>query len=346
MTTRLAPLHNQYARLFYAALLMSCAFAQATSAHRLYYKESEIQFEEPIREPPPRITGVLWSTTSKEAVLLVDGEIQSGDYEGILSGLRSAAADDATPTHVELRSNGGNVIEAMRIGRLLRYLMLDTYVPIGAPCHSACFLMLAAGATRSTTNLPIDECKRAVTGRIIFGGLSESIGRRQIERFCPDAGRSISVHRPSFAGSRFGKLSGKDAETQYNAASTAVKDYLLEMGVSDRLIRKLFSTSSSEVAYVTGDEIQNEIAEPHPFLKEWLLAKCGELPKDEEVDLFGARAAQNLPRTGVAVSQEFRQRYSDGYVRYLEDKMASIEECKRKAVADERKRRLDEVLAR
>ena len=95
------------------------------------------------------------------------GPIVAGDFERFKAALRKAPDDLAT---INLRLPGGNVIEALQIGRLIRPLYLDTGAPLSPQagpyakhncssdhasvrqkgmclCASACFLIWAGGMT-------------------------------------------------------------------------------------------------------------------------------------------------------------------------------------------------------
>lgn len=78
-------------------------------------------------------------------MLTLHGGIEAGDarrLDAFLAGL------DAVPPLAAMNSPGGDVDEALRIGRLLRERELDTLIPAGAACFSACPYALAGGVER------------------------------------------------------------------------------------------------------------------------------------------------------------------------------------------------------
>jgi len=120
---------------------------------------------------------------------------------------------------VHLDSNGGDGLEAMKIGRLIRKLHLSTSAPLtwgddtlvcpnyiekkkNAPdacvCYSSCFLIWAGGVSRH--------------------------------------GNSISVHRPYFSKEYFKGLSAEEAKKKYRDLSNGVKNYLIDMDIPIQVI--------------------------------------------------------------------------------------------------------------
>src|SRR5262249_28583042 len=82
--------------------------------------------------------------------LFVTGPIDQGDDE------RFAAVLDGDVTTVSLTSNGGRVLEAVAIGRLIRARGLNTEVPIS--CVSACALVWAGGVKRTAVGRVAMHC--------------------------------------------------------------------------------------------------------------------------------------------------------------------------------------------
>lgn len=80
--------------------------------------------------------------------IFMNGQISSGDAERFTSFL--ASLEDA-PRRVTLHSPGGNVSEALAIGRSLRAAELDTAMLPGLVCLSSCPYIFAAGVNRSAS---------------------------------------------------------------------------------------------------------------------------------------------------------------------------------------------------
>jgi hypothetical protein len=110
-------------------------------------------------------------------------------------------------------------------------------------CTSACFFIWAAGAVR-------------------FGDV-------------------VGVHRPTFDPTEFSKLSASEARARYDALTEASKSYLTKIGISQELINRVFATSSTNIAYLSQQELGMLRRSPH--LEELLIAKCGRLITLEEL---------------------------------------------------------------
>ncbi|MCY1281665.1 hypothetical protein D9M68_373000 [compost metagenome] len=78
----------------------------------------------------------------------VSEDIAPGDYEALLKGLRAHPGQFARKVLL-LDSIGGSVVEAMRMGRLLRETGFDSLVPQDGLCQGSCIYLLAAGKQRT-----------------------------------------------------------------------------------------------------------------------------------------------------------------------------------------------------
>ena len=55
-------------------------------------------------------------------------------------------------TSLRLNSEGGNLLEAVRLADAVRFARMSTNVGQSATCSSACFLIFAAGETKNASN--------------------------------------------------------------------------------------------------------------------------------------------------------------------------------------------------
>ena len=81
--------------------------------------------------------------------LSVSGMIASGDAELMAARIRAATDAGKLVTSVRLDSDGGNLMEGVRLAAVVRSAKLSTNVEQNATCASACFLVFAAGDTKS-----------------------------------------------------------------------------------------------------------------------------------------------------------------------------------------------------
>lgn len=94
---------------------------------------------------PTRLSFSLEDAGEYGEVLFLNGTIVRGDaerFDAFLVGL------SAIPDQVAVNSPGGNVDEALMIGRRLRYQEMNTVILPGMACFSACPYILAGGAER------------------------------------------------------------------------------------------------------------------------------------------------------------------------------------------------------
>jgi hypothetical protein len=162
-----------------------------------------------------------------------------------------------------LRSPGGDVAEAMKVGRLVRKRLLYTRAPSdggngkrycsigGSPeassecvCLSSCFLIYAAGIHRT--------------------------------------GNVLGLHRPRYDEAFFAKLPLDEANKRYGAVIEQIRAYLVEMGVGDRYLDRMMRVSSSEMEIVKPEDAERDLSGFIPAMAEWLKAKCGETPQHEK----------------------------------------------------------------
>jgi hypothetical protein len=188
---------------------------------------------------------------------VLEGDIEPGDETKLLTRLIMYATiySPDLPGVVYLRSKGGDVFEAMKIGALVRRLRLRTDAPMkitGHPevfcnvwladesnciCASACFLAYAGGVDRS--------------------------------------GTVLALHRPSVPKPIASRLSDVEYEAIEKDAIARTTDYLRTMEIDQFFIDKMMSTNSQETYHVNMLEtIKYRLATTVPSIEEILLAKC------------------------------------------------------------------------
>jgi len=229
--------------------------------------------------------------------IFIRGEIVRGDYEKLINVVKKHGS---IPSTIFVDSVGGDVIEAMKIGRFARKALLTTGEPTakrkcqnGCVCYSACMFIYLACVNRTFVSL--------------FG---EKV--------------SYAIHRPYFDRSYFSGLSMKKAELKYKELENSVKTYLEEMNVPQSIIERMFSIPSDRMEVLTGYQIIEIMKTSPPAYEEWLLAKCGNLTPDEG-------------RDSLKIAIKEKHNFSPGYVKYLQDKMEKLVKCRVKAREEVRK---------
>lgn len=189
--------------------------------------------------------------------LLVEGPIQRGDFDRFRSFLADRVAFEKIRKGVFLASPGGEVMESIKIGYLLRALNLRTLLP-GLPpgqtsliqasdlrrpanylCGSACFFLYVAGVDRNPLR----------------------VGR-------------LGIHRP-VVRSRFNLPTSKEATA---VAARGVEDaigfYLRQMSVSDRLEPMMFSIPNDKIHWLDDHEFSEFVRWTSPKFTETMRRKC------------------------------------------------------------------------
>ena len=212
---------------------------------------------------PANITRALRDSDKNEVGILVEGEIEPGDAYRLWIELLN---DFGFGRDIYLRSKGGDVDEAIKMGELIRRLRLATYAPLVKDdgthydwikiasednniCASACFLVYAGGVNRM--------------------------------------GNYIGLHRP-FLPKNIGSSIPDDqyerGETEYIDKITA---YLKKMEIDQFFIDNLISNSSVDMHVVTEEEAEtHHLYDTAPSIEEAIYAKCNVMSKQDEYSLI------------------------------------------------------------
>jgi hypothetical protein len=197
--------------------------------------------------------------------IIIEGDIVAADSNHFLELLRT---NHPFVERVYLRSSGGSISEALKIGRLIRKNLLSTVAPTelfaeknigngvlfdthglsashdnkiceGEECHcaSACFLIWAAGVERE--------------------------------------GNALGLHRISIQSTEFGNLPPERASLIYRLLLDEARNYMTEMEVPGRFIEMLVDTSSSDIRWLAFAEASSMLE--IPSIAEWIGAACGKM---------------------------------------------------------------------
>jgi hypothetical protein len=247
-----------------------------------------------------------WETSYGFEVVL-EGPIVSGDYDT----LRSFVETNWGVRSVYLASPGGSVTEAIKIGRLVRELKLETITPVQVSgdlrkriaerhkltnpkdnyvCASACFFVFAAGVQRDHDLL----------GDPILG-----------------------IHRPYLSDGDLRSLSGSQAMSSASQLRVVVENYLKEMGVPAKYAELMFSVPKDEVRWISGTEFEADLEGIVPELKDWVDARC-----DKRTDVEKAAWAALKNKTPAQMTGAERS-ISD----MLVEKMSEMNKCSSRAIS-------------
>jgi hypothetical protein len=212
-------------------------------------------------------------------LVIIEGAINNGDCNKLLVLIRKSFVKA-----VYLASPGGNVLEAMRIGRLVRALKLETIVPVkregelrtqqaanfgiknpddNLVCASACFFVFAAGVLRN-----------------------------QDYRF---GSPLLGIHRPYLSESDLKSLSVDRALETATRTRAIVENYLKEMNVRPFYTDQMFLIPKEQMYWVPVTQFRAELEGLLPELKEWINANAQrvlDLMKQTDTSDFPARAVE------------------------------------------------------
>lgn len=207
--------------------------------------------------PPAKALEITYSnlnpfdgSISKAEGLLLKGEIAPGDYAYLLDVIRSDTDRFWRSTGFVLASPGGDVQEALRIARLVKGTYSSVFVGEAAgPCVSACFFIFSAATFR-------------------------------------DAGsRTLGIHRPYIHPQRLVSVGAVEAEALQKDALRQARSYLENLDVPTSLIDKMFQRASTEVYWLSREEIEEHLGRRPPWYEQFLIARCG-FSKDLERKYF------------------------------------------------------------
>ena len=162
--------------------------------------------------------------------ITIEGTIAPGDYQKLVAlALSSKGAHT-----VWLASPGGNLSEALRMGRFIRGLGFTVSVPFSKDeplvalknranntCSSSCFLLYAAGVSRQ--------------------------------------GTVLGLHRPALPADEYFSLGLDGAVEAYRVICDAVTAYLEEMGVPSKYTSLMLSTANSDMVWLSSEDIRTDL---------------------------------------------------------------------------------------
>ena len=195
--------------------------------------------------------------------------IQSAIHKGDLAAFE-AAIDRVSRTAtaringvpfvtVELNSPGGDVVEAVGIGRVVYRHAAMTLVRPGQECVSACVFIMMAGAVHTPN------------------------------------GAAIGVHKPMLVAWR--NMSYAEARAKYDGLMRYLRDYFHELGVSDAAYDVMMGTSSYDMRYLTWWEMDAwGLRGEGPAWRQRMADNQAALAAREAREQWTADAAPSLPK--------------------------------------------------
>jgi hypothetical protein len=175
--------------------------------------------------------------------LYMSGEFIDGDAQK-LRKLVSSDVGKFVSSPIVIDSNGGNVLEALKIARLVNSSYAIIALPRKAKCASSCFFILTAAS------------KRYMEGK-------------------------VGIHRPYLPKSVADKMNIIEMESSQKDVYKRSSDILKEHNVPQYLIDKMVNSASTEI-YWLSDKDKKALGFRPPWYEQMLISKCGLDKKLEE----------------------------------------------------------------
>jgi hypothetical protein len=164
---------------------------------------------------PGAVTTVTDGKTTKTSSILINGKITEKDEKGLAVALARLKTEGPGLVLLALNSSGGELLPAMRMGRVLRSALAQTLVVRGGTCSSACVFLLASGIDRRL----------------------ESDSR-------------VGLHRPTFPQEILADMETGDVRRTYDKLTADCQKYLKDMGMDDKLFADMLRVPSQEIRFV------------------------------------------------------------------------------------------------
>lgn len=238
---------------------------------------------------------------------VLEGKIETGDYEKLRDLIKVYLYDS-----IYLASPGGNVAEAIKIGRLVRALNLQTVIPgqidsefrsrvsgdvlkkvaarqniknieANYMCASACFFIFVAGVHR-TKDFSLDE-------------------------------PVLGIHRPFLTDNDLRTLSASQAIGSANDLRTVVENYLKEMSVPAKYADLMFSVPKDQIRWIGRADFESDLEGFIPPLKDWIDARCDKRTNAEKAmwELFKDKRPAEMTAAEKSVSDLLEKKLSEQY---------------------------------
>ena len=157
-------------------------------------------------------------------VLLLEGNISSGDEQRLLDAIEDVSLRfkeldiSARVGKIHFNSNGGDIYEAMRLGRIIRSNLITTQITHDATCYSACVIAYLGGVLR----VPVGP---------------------------------VGIH--SFYSESFiGPENFDEASMKYNEVSEDLEQFLFEMRIPRSFLDEMQRVPSSRLKILEYDQLE------------------------------------------------------------------------------------------
>ena len=291
-----------------AAIIMVLVYF-AASAHAAEIRCASIYGEKRLPEfpggtrIPEDIVQRLWPSGVRPTpdtckVAFIHGDIVKGDYETFIALYKN---NHPFLDQVWLDSRGGDVDEAIKIGRLFRKYLITAVSPSQMVVGGRFMDQIQMNYRTGKTEPCFEDCRSlcASSCALIWFG-------------APDRAGDIGLHRPRTDDPAFKALSAAEAATAYRRMLDEIVRYLEEMETPRPMIDAMVSTGSAEIRWIR--QIDHMDADDSvnlaPSFAEWVDASCGQFTSQETEKMMNLQGRKNLSQTDELLSKLLYEKYS------------------------------------
>ena len=199
-------------------------------------------------------------------MIVLEGEIIEGDFEKILNAILESGVSHHT---MLLASNGGDVREAMKIGRLIRDLSYETEVGKHFSQKNICLSTPGKPKIAEENCICLSSCVL-----IHLSGIYRH-------------GDVLGVHRAYLDRDVLKNLTLEDSKKITEILEKETNNYLKDMNTPDSLYEKISGNASDKMEMLGSAYVEKNITGYLKGVDEWLIAKCGSL--DNAYDQFNSK---------------------------------------------------------
>jgi hypothetical protein len=162
----------------------------------------------------------LTTTLSKEnrTIVVLNGELAPGDASRFKDILKASSAAGKPVSAVRLNSQGGRLLEGVRLAALIQGAKVATVIGSGAKCIGACFLPFIAGSQKYVST----------TASVGVPGAAEK-----------------SEHQPK-----------GNTPALVHTQMPAIVQVVQRLGLLDAIVTKMLTTPEDDVFWLTPDDLR------------------------------------------------------------------------------------------
>lgn len=185
-------------------------------------------------------------------IFAIEGKIEKGDYVKFKDAIERYGH---SYNSVTIASKGGELLEAMKIGRLIRKLKFGTDAPFDAGID----MIISFDVKDKSNDVCVGSCFFIYVAGVNRGG------------------NIIGIQRPFIHPDDYKKMKVGGAKEKQQKIKAIVAGYLEEMNVPSFYANRLFSNPKDVVKWLYSKETHNHLSGFIPEMDEWLKNQCPSL---------------------------------------------------------------------